>query len=571
MDYNEEVEILTDEWKLYEKGKNYNLTQKLYQDTEDNYDFYHGNQWKGAKLGSIQPIVLNVIRPTVKYKVGVLNNKLYQVVYNPNVYSSYQEAKELENTCKALNNYTNKIWEAEQVNSKVREVLKDACINGEGIIHSYEDNGKIKVELIDKTNIYYGNENESNIQEQPYILITYRQPVSKVIDMARKNGISEDEIGKIGPDSDYEEQSGRDNYVDEITPSCLVVREYFKKDGTVRVKESTRTAVIREEADTMLKLYPVAHFLWEEVKGSARGIGEVKYLIPNQIEINKTATRISLAVQLSAYPKLVANTEYIANPKALEKVGSTIKLNKMQASDVSKIVAYLKPAGLSSDAFNLQENLIKNSQELAGAGDTVNGIIDPTKASGRAILAVQEAGQQPLNDQADAFKRFLEDLARVWFAMLQDYTMEDLTITTEEVDVTGQKTEIPVTITKEQLKAMELNISIDITNKGAFDKYAQEQSLENLLVGGYINFDEYVKALDVDSDMPKSKLEKIINDRQEMNKKFTEMQMQANALQAGMDQVMAMQEGGNPYGMSNMQNGGNGSPRATGQQSNVPM
>lgn len=567
----EENVFVTDEWKLYEKGKSYNVEQGLYKDTEDNYDFYHGNQWKGARLGSIQPITLNVIRPTVKYKVGVLNNKLYQVVFNPSVYSSYKEGERLEDICKGLNNYTNKIWEAEQVNSKVREVLKDACINGEGIVHSYEEDGKIKVETIDKTNIYYGNENDSDIQSQPYILISYRRPVETVKEMARKNGMSEEEIDKITSDADIEEQSGRDKHVDEVTPMCLVLRKYFKKDGTVWVKESTHQAIVREEADTKLEVYPIAHFVWEEVKGYARGNGEVKYLIPNQIEINKTATRISLAVQLSAYPKLVANKEYIANPKALDKVGSTILLDKMQASDVNKIISYLKPAGLSPDALNLLTTLVKNTQDLAGAGDNVNGNIDPSKASGRAILAVQENGQRPLNEQSERFKHFLEDLARVWFAMLKDYTTEDLTVTVEEIDVTGKKQEIPIEIRVEDLKAVEFNICIDITNKSAFDKYAQEQSLENLLVGNFITFEEYVKALDVDSDMPKSKLEKIVNDRQEANERFTQMEMQANALKSGLDQVMAMQEGGNPYEMSEMQANGNGGSRPEQRQSNLPM
>ena len=130
---DEELEnIKTEEWKLYEKGKNYNISMGLYQDTEDNYNFYHGKQWKGAKLGNIQPITLNIIRPTVKYKVGVLNSNSYQIVFNPNVYDSFEEEQNIEETCKVLNKYSNKIWEVEQVNKKVREVLKDACINSEG-------------------------------------------------------------------------------------------------------------------------------------------------------------------------------------------------------------------------------------------------------------------------------------------------------------------------------------------------------------------------------------------------------------------------------------------------------
>ena len=147
----DEKDYMTDEWKLYEKGKNYNITKGLYDDTEKNYDFYHGNQWKGAKQGSIQPITLNVIKPTVKYKLSVLGSNDYQVVFNPNNYENYNQEQRITELCQSLNKYSNRMWEKEQVNKKVRAVLKDACINSEGIVHLYEEDGEIKVELIDKT------------------------------------------------------------------------------------------------------------------------------------------------------------------------------------------------------------------------------------------------------------------------------------------------------------------------------------------------------------------------------------------------------------------------------------
>lgn len=540
---NEEMEHFeTEEWKLYEKGKNYNTTMRLYKDTEDNYDFYHGNQWKGAKLGNIQPITLNIIRPTVKYKVGVLNSNAYQIVFNPNIYENYEQEQNLEDTCKVLNRYSNKIWEVEQVNKKVREVLKDACINSEGIVHAYEDNEKIKVEVIDKTNIYYGNENDSDIQSQPYIIISYRRTVDSVKDEARRNGMSEEEIEKITSDSDYEEQSGRDKRIEEISPMCLVLLKYYKKDGTIWMKKSTKNAIVREEADTKLKLYPIAHMVWEEVKGYSRGMGEVKYLIPNQIEINKTATRRAIAVQLCAYPKLVANMEYIANPNSLDKVGTTIKLDKIEADDVSKVVSYLRPTTMSTDALNLQQELMKDTQDLAGAGDTVNGNVDPTQASGKAILAVQQAGQQPLNDQLERFKTFIEDLARVWFEMLQTYSTNGIIVTKEIKDEqTGEVVETPYKMSYEELQNIKLNIKIDITPHSAYDKYAQEQSLENLMLKQLITFEEYVNALSEDSVMPKPKLEKILKDREENNRRMLEMEKQANQINGAMKQVMQMQ------------------------------
>lgn len=540
---NEEMEhFKTEEWKLYEKGKNYNTSMGLYKDTEDNYDFYHGNQWKGAKLGNIQPITLNIIRPTVKYKVGVLNSNAYQIVFNPNVYDNYEQEQNLEDTCKVLNRYSNKIWEVEQVNKKVREVLKDACINSEGIIHAYENDEKIKVEVIDKTNIYYGNENDSDIQSQPYILISYRRTVDSVQEEARANGMSEEEIAKITSDSDFEEQAGRDKRIEEISPMCLVLLKYYKKDGTIWIKKSTRNAVVHEEADTKLKLYPIAHMVWEEVKGYSRGMGEVKYLRPNQIEINKTATRRAIAVQLCAYPKLVANMEYISNPSSLEKVGTTIKLDGIKADDVNKVVSYLRPTTMSTDALNLQQELMKDTQDLAGAGDTVNGNVDPTQASGKAILAVQQAGQQPLNDQLERFKTFIEDLARIWFEMLQTYSTNGIIVTKEIKDEqTGDVIEIPYKMSYEELQNMKLNIKIDITPHSAYDKYAQEQSLENLMLKQLITFEEYVNALSEDSVMPKPKLEKILKDREENNRRMLEMEKQANQINGAMKQVMQMQ------------------------------
>ena len=69
-------------WDLYERGRDYNRLKKLYLDTDRNYRMYNGNQWEGLKISGIEPIQLNIIKPIVKYKVGIINNNLYQPVYS---------------------------------------------------------------------------------------------------------------------------------------------------------------------------------------------------------------------------------------------------------------------------------------------------------------------------------------------------------------------------------------------------------------------------------------------------------------------------------------------------------
>lgn len=535
--------IVTDVWNEYQKGVDYNYRQDLYNKTDKNFKFYLGNQWENAKLGGIQPITLNIIQSIVKYKVGVVKTNSYQIYFNSDTYENDTERRKLQDLCDSLNRFANRTWEKNQVDKIVRNCVDDACIDSEGIVYFYEDNDNIVPEQVDKTNIYYGNENDDNIQTQPYIIISFRRTVDEVKEEAKKNGMSDEELEKIIPDEEYHEQAGKDKRVNEISPMCLVLLKLYKKDGTIWAKKCTRLANVMNDSNLKIKLYPVAHYNWIRVKGSSRGQGEVEYLIPNQIEINKTATRRALAVKLGAFPKLVANTKYIKNTKALNSVGTTIELNELNADDVNKVVNYLKPAQMSTDAYNLQKELIDDTQNLAGAGDNVTGNIDPTQTSGKAILAVQQASQQPINSQVEAYKTFIEDIARIWFEMLKAYSVDGIKLTKEEKDYANDTTyDTQYILDYEELNKLELDLKIDITPKSAFDKYAMEVSLENLLSAGQITFEEYVNALPEDSTMPKSKLKEILKTREEKNKVITDIEKQGNALNGAIEQVMTQQE-----------------------------
>lgn len=540
LEYYEE-ENVTQIWKDYEKGVMFNRTKNLYTNTEKNYNFYYGMQWEGAKLGDIQPIVFNIIKPIVKYKLGVIYQNHYEIVFNPNNYETRQEGDLLTEICKILNRHTAKIWELQQADKKVREASKDACINDEGIVHAYFDN-EICVEVIDKNNICYGNENSSDIQTQPYIIIAYRLPVSEVRRQAEQLGVSETEINLILPDGETQEQAGYKGITDEVNPMCLVMLKYYKKNGKVFYTKGTRTVELEKEVPTNMSLYPVAHFVWEEKKGSSRGIGAVNGIIPNQIEINKIDARRALAVKIGAFQKLVYNKDLISNPKALTTVGGAISVQGgATVDDVRKAVGYIYPSSMSADAGNLSAEMKQNTRDLEGAGDTATGNVDPTEASGKAILAVQQANQQPLSEQVENYKTFVEDLARIWFGMWKAYQVNGMPVMYEEKDSQGNILEQPGVIPYELLERLEPNIKVDITPKSPYDRYAQEQSLENLFMNDKITFEEYVEALPQGSVMPKNVLEKIIERRKENQARLTQMQMEADRLNSAMNQTMQIQ------------------------------
>ncbi len=524
-------------WELYEKGRNYHRRNNIYADTDRNHNFYNGNQWEGAKLGGVEPVQKNFIRPIVRYKLSVIHSNLYAINYSSQNYENPSFRKNAERYCDILNRYASNIWERDQMDKKGREVTKNAAINDEGIIYvSFDKENMYPVnEVIDKCDIYYGNENDEDIQSQPYILIRKRMPVLNAKELALNEGVSEEETKLIIGDNDTFEQAG-ESAKDELDDGVTIIYKMFKQNGTVHYSIATRLCEIANELDTGLKLYPVAHLTWEEKKGSARGEGEVRYLIPNQIEVNRTEMRRVLTVKSQAYPYKVVDTSKVSNPEDLNKVGGVIKTNGQPVEDVHKIVGTIPPAQMSPDVKQLQEDMIQVTRDLAGAGDTATGQVDPESASGRAILAVQQASQAPMTEQKESYKTFIEDLGRIWLEFLIVHSAEGVNLEEEVTDENGEKTIQLVTVPQTALEQLKAKVKIDVTPKGVYDKYAQEMSLENLLNGGYFGqrmpeLKVYVKLLDDDSVMPKAKLEQAVEEYEEEQKRIALINAQAQIMQ----------------------------------------
>ena len=274
-------------WTLYEKGRNYHRQTGIYVDTDRNYRMYNGNQWYGAKLGDTEPVQKNFIKPIVKNKISVIHDNLYAINYSSLNFENRDFYRTSQRYCEMLNRYAMRVWEKDKMDFKGRRVTKDSAINDEGIIYVNfnKENMEPVNEIVKKNDIYYGNENDDDIQSQPYILIRKRMPVSNAIDLALAEGLSEEKTAFIIGDSDSFEESGEAAKL-ELDNMVTLVYKMYKKNGTVHFSIATRWITITEDVDTGLSLYPIAHFNWEEKEGSARGEGEVRFLIPNQIEVN---------------------------------------------------------------------------------------------------------------------------------------------------------------------------------------------------------------------------------------------------------------------------------------------
>ena len=522
----------TEIWNLYQKGIDYIHKINLVSETDEAHRMYHGDQWYGLQSGSEKMPMLNFIKGIVKYKVAVVAQNTMSAVYSNMGQSDETTIK----VCEALNEHFRKMWELAKMDTQSWKIVKDSCIQGDGYIY-FSGSNVTDSQIIDNVNVLLGDEKNSNIQEQPYIIIVERRFVNDVKKEAKKYGIKEIDSDLIVSDEDYENQLGDKTDVESKDGKCTSLL-YLKKDndGIVHFARSVRNMVYQPDtklqstdnegntAGQGLKSYPLVNLVWEQKKGSARGSGEVKYLIPNQLEVNKTLARRSISVQQNAFGKLAYNEDMISNPEDLDVVGAKIAIKNSSAQNINNMLAYLQPSTMSADAKNLSDELVTMTKDLAGAGDSATGSIDPTKASGTAIIAVRDQLALPLNEQIATYKQFVEDLAKLWYDIWVTYNPNGLTVEMEE-----EEGGTSLTIPAETLESLKVNVRIDVSQNNPYSKFAQEQSLESLFSMQAITFDEYVEALDDDAAVPKGKLEDIIDKRQVEQQK--EMQNQATIQQ----------------------------------------
>ena len=235
----------------------------------------------------------------------------------------------------------------------------------------------------------------------------------------------------------------------------------------------------------------------------------------------------------------------VANPNALNTVGGTIRTNGTPVDDIHKIVGTIPPAQMSQDVVKLQEDMIQVTRELAGAGETATGQVNPETASGRAILAVQQASQAPMTEQKESYKNLIEDIAKIWLEYLVVFSENGINMEEEVTDpMTGEEMTQLVNVPQSAMEQLQAAVKIDVTPKGIYDKYAQEQTLENLLLNGLFSaqrlteFKAYVESLDDDSVAPKQKLLGIIERAEEEQRKIAKINAQAQMMKQRAQQFL---------------------------------
>ena len=497
----------TKDWELYEAGIKYN--QAMYGDDKNYYDvidaniaFATGDQWRNVVADGLPKPVFNIIKRVKQFKIASLKADNISISLEPMEYRPQSNdlvmQQKVKNTDLANAEIKN-VLENIKFDAKSRTLLSDGFDTGDWCLHFYFDmdeqpykqtnpeiKGLIKAEIIDSTNVLFGNPNTRQVEKQPYIILVGRDLVKNLKEEAKKNEKSSD---AIKPDSDTSYQTGDNGKVENDAAGyekALYIIKYYKENGKIYANKSVRDQYIYEKKETGLNYYPIAFNNWEEVKGSYHGRAETTGIIPNQIAINKMFAMVIYHLMLTAFPTAVYDADRIEG--WTNEIGAQIPVTNLQGDSIRNIAGYLEPATMSGQIMQAIELAMQYTKETLGVGDASLGNVTMNNAT--AIIAIQKSAAVPLENVKAAFYEFVEDCGKIIIDMMATY------YGIRPVVVTGPLNERTVEpFNFSSLKDMWLHIKIDVGNASYFSEVASVQTLDNLLNNGMIEFVEYLKRI----------------------------------------------------------------------------
>lgn len=480
-------------WAKYQKDVHHKNNIHLYSNVRTNENFFHGKQWEGVNAPDLPKPTLNFIKRVVNYLISVLVVDDIGIAYrhyNPLVkepadiphfdkpFITEAELAEIDAAIAAANvDIVEEILpvEVERVNenvkfkSKLRVIVKNMAVDGDaclyvrfdtdkGVQDASQTAGEIVVEIVDNTNVHFGNPMSNEVDVQPYIIIS---KLKQTEELRKQYPELADEIMSDNDENDLIREEGED----EVT---TVLTYFYKHNGTVWFCECTQTVFLTEPADTELKLYPVAYTSWDSLKNQYHGVSVVEEIIPNQIEVNKLWAMALLFQKNNAFTTVMYDKTKI--DKWSNKIGAVIGV---VGNPNDAVATSFRAYDMSSQVVQMVERTIALTKEFMGANDAVLGNVNPQNTS--ALIEVQKASAAPLELQKLSLHQFIEDYVRI------------------VADIIRCKYGLRVVKTSEVEKLVDFSqldynkeFNVDIGAGAQFSETAQIQTINNLWAAGII-------------------------------------------------------------------------------------
>ena len=501
-------------WQEYEQGIDYKARIGLYHTVDLNERFYAGDQWVGIPHEGLPTPVVNFIRYASAWKIAAVTDRRLKLKFFA---EGVGDGDDIGIYARQISGYCDMLWERLKMDYLTKEGLKQAAITGDYVQYFYWDaaletgqalTGDIATQIIDNVNFYPGNPNSADVQSQPYIILAFRELLSKVKQEAKANGC--ENADEIVADEDNAYTAGDLGKVElEEAGKCNVLLKMYKKDGHVWCEKSVRNVVVQPPKNTRLNRYPVALMNWDTRKNSCHGVAEVTGLIPNQVFVNKILALSQLSQMQMSFPKVIFDRTRIREWS--NKVAGAVAVN----GDIAGAAQYLMPPGASYDAWQGLSATLEMTMRMMGANDvTLGNLKNPDNTS--AFIATRDAALVPLQSQQERFYAFVEDIGLIWLDFIKQYYRAGRMIPLEQE---GRRIYVP--LPDDVLDAYTMRLKVDVGPSSMWSEVQVVQTLDNLLKGGQISLRQYLERMP-DGHIPMR--EELLDEVKRLEVQFTQIQ-----------------------------------------------
>lgn len=537
--------------KRYDKGVMFNTQINLYDTVTENENFFIGKQWEGVEANGLPTPVFNFLKRVTLFQIATISSDNLSMQATPLNSTSRYGLADLEQVTDVINKQFAEVFERNKIVTKVREFMRNAAVDGDGATYSWFDpdmetgqeaKGGIVTEIIENTRIIFGNPNERNVQEQPYIIIPMRKQVEYVKNLAEKNGVKKDDIDSIRADSE-----AYDNKMDALTDDRVSMYIYLYRDfetGTIHSYKCTQNVELEEDKDTELKHYPITWMNWDYIQDSYHGQALISQLLPNQKFVNKAFAMAMISLMTTAYPKIVYDKTRI--PKWDSRVGAAIGVN---GGDMNSIAKIIDPAQISPQISQFIDLAVNYTQNFMGASDAALGDTRPDNTS--AIIALQRASNAPLELVKLNMYESIEDLGRIYLDMMRVYYgtryvqvkfLSKQEMNNQPLGMSIQDTNFNKPFDFSILNEIPMSLKLDVGASSYWSEITTVQTLDNLLMQGKIELVDYLERI---PEGYVSKKQELIDKLQGMQAQM--MGQQSNSPVMGQGTEIPV-EGGSGYG-----------------------
>lgn len=467
----EEIKRLENLNTLWDKGRTYMESKNFISAMKQWIDFYEGRQWKTTKFTE------GLVKVTVNFIKMICGNKMAQILQNKiKVNFISNQGASTTDTVTHFVEYVDK--ELQQAGLD-RRAVKDALVFGTGIYHYYMQKGirtkgsmfgtRLRGEIISMNDFVVANPEETDCQNQEWIIMKKRITIKEAIELADKENKAVD-IAYITPDLEEDGEVEMDSkrlitvytryfridgevYFErwckgtvlhnpiplnpEITYQILKKKEKSTKEYEEDLNKSIDDEVykidkaktptpdnvkaIEIDSEEKFDLYPIEMLVLEDRYKCIFGLSTAEGMIENQIAVNRYYTIALKTVLDNGTPKFIVREDALEGQEITNEPSQVLVNHSIHDDGIRMLL----PQQFANGSTILPQEIIALTRSSSHSSEATTGEISTSSDSGYMINQLIAQASKPTEQLQKAYMRSLERIGRIKLLFLQFYYEEE--------------------------------------------------------------------------------------------------------------------------------------------------